>query len=633
MHMDPGVLPIDLRTLLWRLPAALGVLAMVLHARRYVGWTRAVVAGSGFVAGLAAGTMAVHGIAGALAGALGGWAVAVAAMGTPFPWAYAATRTLLLVVGVGRVGCLVIGCCFGTPSGLPWAVSHPAGSLAHELHSALGWTWDGLPSLPVHPVPAYECAALLLAAAALPAIRKRVGNDRGLALWVAAGYLALRAAVDPLRGMINTPGSLDPLGPLTMAQWAYLGAAVVLAVAAWLLPRPRTASALPLPAARARTLAAWICATAAFAATHASLPPFPLLMGIVMLAAGGTLLAAGAVGEVTGTRRLEALVAAAGLLLLLPAGLRASSGADDGRYWVYAVDEDGERLVRIGDQSTPPEEMERVGAPDLVPADEEPAPGTKPAEPWRPHPTLPAKPVPVPEPAPAPATDEEPSRGLRFSFHGGGGYLQHSHSSCSGPTHIYSHASFVAGASIGQEEQPSEEFGESWRVTAGVLGDRWEHRVEDGSYTKTNESGLDLMGFVGGMYHWDWEWVGLGLGGMFGAGRAEGPDPYFIPLGSWGFAMPGAYLRIGPPVFAYETGTQSLDRIWPGTFGGFRTIIEGHELRFGVEIPRLAYPMGNMTFYLDGRLRLTKLLGLQLHLGIPVTGHAATGAMGWSFTF
>lgn len=46
---------------------------------------------------------------------------------------------------LGRIGCFAAGCCYGAPSGLPWAVVFPPGSRAPA-------------GLPLHPVQLYEAA-------------------------------------------------------------------------------------------------------------------------------------------------------------------------------------------------------------------------------------------------------------------------------------------------------------------------------------------------------------------------------------------------------------------------------------------------------------------------------------------
>lgn len=45
---------------------------------------------------------------------------------------------LALGVSIGRIGCLMNGCCFGGPCDLPWAISFPAGSPAHVLQMEEG---------------------------------------------------------------------------------------------------------------------------------------------------------------------------------------------------------------------------------------------------------------------------------------------------------------------------------------------------------------------------------------------------------------------------------------------------------------------------------------------------------------
>lgn len=41
--------------------------------------------------------------------------------------------TLGLGIGVARIGCFLNGCCFGTPTNLPWGISFPIGSIPHQI--------------------------------------------------------------------------------------------------------------------------------------------------------------------------------------------------------------------------------------------------------------------------------------------------------------------------------------------------------------------------------------------------------------------------------------------------------------------------------------------------------------------
>lgn len=68
-----------------------------------------------------------------------------------------AAPAFALGLGLGRIGCFLSGCCFGKPSGLPWAVRFPPQSFA-------GYVFD----CPLHPTQLYEslfgfaCFGLLL---------------------------------------------------------------------------------------------------------------------------------------------------------------------------------------------------------------------------------------------------------------------------------------------------------------------------------------------------------------------------------------------------------------------------------------------------------------------------------------
>lgn len=53
-----------------------------------------------------------------------------------------------LGLAIGRIGCLLAGCCYGAPCDLPWAIHYP---LAHETHG-----------VGVHPAPIYETLLMLL---------------------------------------------------------------------------------------------------------------------------------------------------------------------------------------------------------------------------------------------------------------------------------------------------------------------------------------------------------------------------------------------------------------------------------------------------------------------------------------
>jgi len=102
-------------------------------------------------------------------------------------------------VGVGRIACFVAGCCYGTPTSLPWAVVFP--------------TVDGLPR---HPTQLYEATFHLTAAVLLGVLQSR-GIFRGqlIKLYILA-YLGYRFATEFIRPEVQLWGGL------TGYQWACL---------------------------------------------------------------------------------------------------------------------------------------------------------------------------------------------------------------------------------------------------------------------------------------------------------------------------------------------------------------------------------------------------------------------------
>jgi phosphatidylglycerol:prolipoprotein diacylglycerol transferase len=100
------------------------------------------------------------------------------------------------------------GCCFGTPTDVPWAVYHPPDTGAYVAHLHAGWIGpDAVHTLAVHPVALYHTAAgLLLLSIALGA---RATPGRPLAVAV-IGYAAARFALEFFRGDATpVAGALD----------------------------------------------------------------------------------------------------------------------------------------------------------------------------------------------------------------------------------------------------------------------------------------------------------------------------------------------------------------------------------------------------------------------------------------
>lgn len=119
---------------------------------------------------------------------------------------------------VGRLGCLLAGCCHGAPTDLPWAVVYVDPLAARFNATPLG--------VPLHPSPIYEtlaeCANFLV-------LSTWIWRPRWRSL-IPAGWLGLygaeRLALELLRGDERLH-----LGPLSLSQW--LGLALVAAALGW----------------------------------------------------------------------------------------------------------------------------------------------------------------------------------------------------------------------------------------------------------------------------------------------------------------------------------------------------------------------------------------------------------------
>ena len=121
-------------------------------------------------------------------------------------------------VGIGRLGCFHAGCCYGTPTTMPWGVVFP--------------NVDGLPR---HPTQLYE-AAFHLSAAAVLFWLQRHGMFRGqlIKLYILS-YLVYRFFTELIRPEARLTGGL------TGYQWAALVLAILFV---WLWVRDATAMRL-----------------------------------------------------------------------------------------------------------------------------------------------------------------------------------------------------------------------------------------------------------------------------------------------------------------------------------------------------------------------------------------------------
>ena len=127
-------------------------------------------------------------IYGAILGAvLGTW---IYSKFRPFNYGYGADLVapgILLAQAIGRVGCTINGCCYGTATSLPWAIgyTHP---------DSIGFGVGG-----VHPTQVYEIIFLLLLFGGIMLLKGRLRPDGSLFLVYLGGYSLWRFGIDFIR--------------------------------------------------------------------------------------------------------------------------------------------------------------------------------------------------------------------------------------------------------------------------------------------------------------------------------------------------------------------------------------------------------------------------------------------------
>lgn len=94
---------------------------------------------------------------------------------------------------ITRFGCLIGGCCYGTPTNLPFGITYGQGSSAFSFHQHTGLvTSDAVHSLAVHPVPLYEIAfCLVLLAGLFLAFRRRWFKQAGSLFYLSLGIYGI----------------------------------------------------------------------------------------------------------------------------------------------------------------------------------------------------------------------------------------------------------------------------------------------------------------------------------------------------------------------------------------------------------------------------------------------------------
>lgn len=129
--------------------------------------------------------------------------------------------SIALGFALGRIGCLLNGCCYGCACSLPWAIHFPVD------HYTAGQ--------PVHPTESYDSLWGFGLYAALAWLYRRKQFDGQVFAVFMAGYAVCRSIVEVFRGDYD---SAHRLGFLTPAQLVSIGVFAAAMCLLWFLPRP-----------------------------------------------------------------------------------------------------------------------------------------------------------------------------------------------------------------------------------------------------------------------------------------------------------------------------------------------------------------------------------------------------------
>ena len=135
--------------------------------------------------------------------------------------------SLVLGLGIGRIGCFLAGCCFGKPTSLPWGVTFPRESLV----------WMEIGSQKVHPTQLYSSLSLICIFVVLLILRRHIKLPGQLFLSAVLMYALHRFFIDFLRHYTSD----ERIGSLATSQVMSVLAGTI-AVAAMIALAVRRAS-------------------------------------------------------------------------------------------------------------------------------------------------------------------------------------------------------------------------------------------------------------------------------------------------------------------------------------------------------------------------------------------------------
>lgn len=120
---------------------------------------------------------------------------------------------------LGRVGCLMNGCCFGKFCTLPWAIEYPAGHHTHPVNAA---------ATPVHPTQVYDSLLSICLYVGLAWLYRRKKFDGQVFAAYLMCYAVTRSIVESFRGDYSEAHLYGPLTPAHLISIGIMAAGVFL---------------------------------------------------------------------------------------------------------------------------------------------------------------------------------------------------------------------------------------------------------------------------------------------------------------------------------------------------------------------------------------------------------------------
>lgn len=131
-------------------------------------------------------------------------------------------------MAISRIGCLMTGCCYGIPTGLPWGISYDNNSMVYHSHLLRGLIDShNNNSLVIHPVQLYQVIGCVIIAIIVLKIRKFLKVSGSLFLFSVLSYVLLRFFIEFLRDPDSSFVLVNQFYGMKSLQWILLAVLLI----------------------------------------------------------------------------------------------------------------------------------------------------------------------------------------------------------------------------------------------------------------------------------------------------------------------------------------------------------------------------------------------------------------------